>query len=143
MLHRGDRRTLTTKKVRETEAEAVAFVVCNAVGLHNGTSSQDYVVFVVMLSWWCKGACLLGISCLEHNISKDVIVLGVATATKRLGAPLRNESGLVFHMLGVTAATFDRVMMYGLLLQPIMTKKEIWPACPYQHSGLSHHHVRV
>lgn len=30
MLHRGDRRTLTTKKVRETEAEAVAFVVCNA-----------------------------------------------------------------------------------------------------------------
>ena len=33
MLHRGDRRTLTTKKVRETEAEAVAFVVGNAVGL--------------------------------------------------------------------------------------------------------------
>ena len=27
MLHRGDRRTLTTKQVRETEAEAVAFVV--------------------------------------------------------------------------------------------------------------------
>jgi len=43
MLHRGDRRTLTTKKVRETEAEAVAFVVCNAVGLQNGTSSQDYI----------------------------------------------------------------------------------------------------
>jgi hypothetical protein len=32
-------------------------------------------VFVVMLSWWCKGACLLGISCFEHNISKDAIVL--------------------------------------------------------------------
>jgi hypothetical protein len=32
MLHRGDRRTLTTKKVRETEAEAVAFVTCKAVG---------------------------------------------------------------------------------------------------------------
>src|SRR5229473_5982437 len=39
MLHRGDRRTLTTKKVRETEAEAVAFVICNAIGLQNGTSS--------------------------------------------------------------------------------------------------------
>jgi Zn-dependent peptidase ImmA (M78 family) len=25
MLHRGERRTLTTKQVRETEAEAVAF----------------------------------------------------------------------------------------------------------------------
>ena len=28
MLHRGERRTMTTKQVRETEAEAVAFVVC-------------------------------------------------------------------------------------------------------------------
>ena len=43
MLHRGNRRTLTTKRVRETEAEAVAFVVCKAVGLQNGTSSQDYI----------------------------------------------------------------------------------------------------
>ncbi len=43
MLHRGDRRTLTTKKVRETEAEAVAFVVCQAVGLETGTASADYI----------------------------------------------------------------------------------------------------
>jgi hypothetical protein len=48
MLHRGDRRTLTTKKVRETEAEAVAFVVCQSVGLQTGSSSADYVVFVLM-----------------------------------------------------------------------------------------------
>ena len=44
MLHRGDRRTLTTKQVRETEAEAVAFVVCQAIGLETGTASADYVV---------------------------------------------------------------------------------------------------
>jgi len=43
MLHRGDRRTLTTKRVRETEAEAVAFVVGKAIGIQNGTSSQDYI----------------------------------------------------------------------------------------------------
>jgi antirestriction protein ArdC len=43
MLHRGDRRTLTTKQVRETEAEAVAFVVCQSVGLQNGTASADYI----------------------------------------------------------------------------------------------------
>ena len=49
MLHRGERRTMTTKQVRETEAEAVAFVVCQSVGLQNGTASQDYVVFGVML----------------------------------------------------------------------------------------------
>jgi hypothetical protein len=48
MLHRGERRTLTTKQVRETEAEAVAFVVCQSVGLQNGTSSQDYVTVKVM-----------------------------------------------------------------------------------------------
>src|SRR5207245_4771529 len=38
MLHRGNRRTLTTKKVRETEAEAVAFVVDKAIGLETGTA---------------------------------------------------------------------------------------------------------
>jgi hypothetical protein len=43
MLHRGNRRTLTTKQVRETEAEAVAFVVCQSVGLKTGTASADYV----------------------------------------------------------------------------------------------------
>jgi hypothetical protein len=43
MLHRGDRRTLTTKKVRETEAEAVAFVVAKAIGLETGTASADYI----------------------------------------------------------------------------------------------------
>src|SRR3954462_11531588 len=43
MPHRGERRTMTTKQVRETEAEAVAFVVCQSVGLQNGTASQDYI----------------------------------------------------------------------------------------------------
>jgi hypothetical protein len=44
MLHRGERRTLSTKQVRETEAEAVAFVACQSIGLDTGTSSADYVV---------------------------------------------------------------------------------------------------
>ena len=43
MLHRGGRRTLTTKQIRETEAEAVAFVVCQSVGLQTGTASTDYI----------------------------------------------------------------------------------------------------
>jgi hypothetical protein len=43
MLHRGVRRALTTKRVRETEAEAVAFVVCQAVGLQTGTANVDYI----------------------------------------------------------------------------------------------------
>ncbi len=42
-LHRAERRASTTKRVRETEAEAVAFVVCQAIGLETGTASVDYI----------------------------------------------------------------------------------------------------
>lgn len=43
LLHRGDRRDATTRTVREMEAEAVAFVVGQAVGLQMGTTSADYI----------------------------------------------------------------------------------------------------
>ena len=43
LLHRGDRRASTTKKVRETEAEATAFVVCQAVGLQTGSAAVHYI----------------------------------------------------------------------------------------------------
>jgi len=43
MLHKAERRTTTTKVVRETEAEATAFVVGKAVGLEAGTASADYI----------------------------------------------------------------------------------------------------
>ena len=39
LLHQSERRTATTKTVRETEAEAVAFVVGKAVGLVTGSAS--------------------------------------------------------------------------------------------------------
>jgi hypothetical protein len=43
LLHRGERRSQTNHIVRETEAEAVAFVVSTAIGLDPGTSSSDYI----------------------------------------------------------------------------------------------------
>jgi len=43
MLHKAERRTMTTQAVRETEAEAVAFVICHALGLETGTGSSDYI----------------------------------------------------------------------------------------------------
>jgi hypothetical protein len=43
MLHKAERRTATTKTVRETEAEAIAFVIGKAVGLETGTASADYI----------------------------------------------------------------------------------------------------
>ncbi len=42
LLHRGDQRP-TSKTVRETEAEAVAYVVCQAIGLQAGTAASDYI----------------------------------------------------------------------------------------------------
>lgn len=43
LLHRGDRRTQTPQTIRETEAEAVAFVVGASIGLDTNTSSSDYI----------------------------------------------------------------------------------------------------
>ncbi|MGA8087452.1 MAG: ArdC family protein [Terracidiphilus sp.] len=43
MLHKADRRTATTKTVRETEAEAVAFVVGKTIGLETGRASASYI----------------------------------------------------------------------------------------------------
>jgi hypothetical protein len=43
LLHKAERRTATTKTVRELEAESVAFVVAKAVGLVTGTASADYI----------------------------------------------------------------------------------------------------
>jgi hypothetical protein len=43
LMHRGDRRTSTTKRQRETEAEAVAYVVANAIGLQATSASADYI----------------------------------------------------------------------------------------------------
>jgi len=43
MLHKAERRTATTKTVRETEAEAIAFVVSQTIGLDAGLASADYI----------------------------------------------------------------------------------------------------
>ena len=43
LLHKSDRRTVTTATVRETEAEAVAFIVGQAIGLEMGRVSSDYI----------------------------------------------------------------------------------------------------
>jgi hypothetical protein len=43
MMHRDERRSSTSKRSRETEAEAVSFVVCHAIGLETSSASQDYI----------------------------------------------------------------------------------------------------
>ena len=43
ILHKGPRRKETSKKIRETEAEAVAFVVAQAIGLDAEQHASDYI----------------------------------------------------------------------------------------------------
>jgi antirestriction protein ArdC len=43
ILHRNKETTPKDKKVRETEAEAVAFVVCHGIGLDTNSASSDYI----------------------------------------------------------------------------------------------------
>ncbi len=43
LLHHGENAVRGSKTVRETEAEAVAFVVSHAVGLDTGTAATDYI----------------------------------------------------------------------------------------------------
>lgn len=43
ILHQGEEQVAASRTVRETEAEAVAFVVCQAIGLEAGTASSDYI----------------------------------------------------------------------------------------------------
>lgn len=43
LLHRGDRRKQTTRVLRETEAEAVAFVICTALGLETNRAAVEYI----------------------------------------------------------------------------------------------------
>jgi antirestriction protein ArdC len=43
LLHKGDRRKNTTKTVRETEAEAVAHVVCSSLGFATNGASETYI----------------------------------------------------------------------------------------------------
>jgi antirestriction protein ArdC len=43
MLHRQKNRGETSKRQRETEAEAVAFVVCRGIGLETGHACQNYI----------------------------------------------------------------------------------------------------
>ena len=43
LLHKSSRRAATTKTVRETEAEAIAFVVSQTIGLDAGNATADYI----------------------------------------------------------------------------------------------------
>ena len=42
-MHRTECRSSTSKRIRETEAEAVAIVISHAIGLETGPAALDYI----------------------------------------------------------------------------------------------------
>ena len=48
MMHCDERRSSTSKRSRETEAEAVAFVVCHAIGMETGSASQESTLLSIL-----------------------------------------------------------------------------------------------
>jgi hypothetical protein len=79
MLHRDQRRAQTTKRVRETEAEAVSFVVCSGIGLHTGSAAQDYIQLY-------EGDAKLLTESLEH-IQRTAIQILNAIDAEEISAP--------------------------------------------------------
>jgi len=79
MLHRGDRRRSTSTRIRETEAEAVAFVVCHSIGLQTGSASQDYIQLY-------QGDAKLLTASLEH-IQKTAVQILDAIGAEGASAP--------------------------------------------------------
>ena len=67
-LHRADRRASTTKRIRETEAEAVSFIVCQAIGLESRAVSADYISL-----WNGDAAVLLGSLELVQHTAMEII----------------------------------------------------------------------
>jgi antirestriction protein ArdC len=80
MMHRDERRSSTSKRSRETEAEAVAFVVCHAIGLETGSASQDYIQLY-------EGDAKLLTASLEH-IQKTATQILNAIGAEETSAPI-------------------------------------------------------
>jgi antirestriction protein ArdC len=89
LLHKSDRRTITTATVRETEAEAVAFIVGQAIGLEMGKSSSDYI------QMYAGNAALLAESLEVVQRTSAVIldaITGESTTTRNAPSPEAQEA---------------------------------------------------
>ncbi len=71
-MKHGDRRTTTTKTVRETEAEAVAFVVAQGIGI-NAAQSASYIQLY-------KGNAALLMESLEQVQQTSTVILAALLA---------------------------------------------------------------
>jgi len=80
MMHRDERRKNTTKRLRETEAEAVSFVVCSAISLETGSAAQDYIQLY-------EGDAKVLTESLEHIQQTATLILDAICAEAPSGPP--------------------------------------------------------
>ena len=83
LMHFGDRRAQTTKTVRETEAEAVAFVVSSAIGLDVNTACSDYVA----LYGGDKAVLTESLAVIQRTSSEVLQAIGVDPANRESNDP--------------------------------------------------------
>ena len=77
LLHRSERRKETTRRVRELEAEAVAYVVASAAGLDGLARSSDYI----QLYAGDKELLLASLNHIQHVASEIISALAATPAT--------------------------------------------------------------
>jgi antirestriction protein ArdC len=85
LLHKTDRRTKTTATVRETEAEAVAFIVGQGIGLEMGRASSDYI------QMYAGNAALLAESLEVVQRTSAVILSGITVEAVPGATPAAEE----------------------------------------------------
>jgi DNA transposition AAA+ family ATPase len=81
LMHRDERRASTSKRSRETEAEAVAFVVCQAIKLETGSAAEDYIQLY-------EGDAKLLSESLEHIQKTAISILNVIGAEETSAPPV-------------------------------------------------------
>jgi len=86
-LHRAERRITTTKTVRETEAEAVAFVVGTTIGLNTGDASASYIQL------YSGNAALLAESLEAIQKTSAVILAALETPQTENAAEAESDTG--------------------------------------------------
>ena len=85
MLHQDPADRPEEKTVREAEAEAVAYVVCQGIGLDVNTASSDYI----QLYDGDKTTLMQSLERIQRTAAE---ILGVVTADGEDGAEAANES---------------------------------------------------
>jgi hypothetical protein len=85
-LKHGDRRTTTTKTVRETEAEAVAFVVAQGIGI-NAAQSASYIQLY-------KGNAALLMESLEQVQQTSAVILAALLTKEAISQDTEQEAVL-------------------------------------------------